>query len=179
MRRVVESIESQDRLQCEEACAAINARSRSSRRTCATAIACNIGYKEQLQACGRRYRTTLGSRIDVSHLQRRRQSTFFAVNVVIGHSGFRVRQDHGVEREVESLARAHGVAVTWSRKQAWFVLWSRRVTAAFGPSSNVTRSRYNIVLERGSIRSLGAALVRNLALRIRPAGHNIGRRRHP
>jgi NAD(P)-dependent dehydrogenase (short-subunit alcohol dehydrogenase family) len=137
--------------QCEAACAAITARHGPGR---AIAIACNIGYKEQLQALVDETHERLGS-IDVL-ICNAGVNPFFGPSADIPDSAFdkimasNVKSNHWLAHMVlpDMVEKRHGSVIVTSS------------TAAFGPSEVL--GTYNIS------KTADLALVRNLALEYGP-----------
>ena len=137
--------------QCEAACAAITARHGAGR---AIAIACNIGYKEQLQALVDETHERLGS-IDVL-ICNAGVNPFFGPSADIPDSAFdkimasNVKSNHWLAHMVlpDMVEKRHGSVIVTSS------------TAAFGPSEVL--GTYNIS------KTADLALVRNLALEYGP-----------
>lgn len=140
--------------QCEEACAEINARVGRGR---ATAIACNIGYKEQLQTLVDETHDRLGS-IDIL-ICNAGVNPFYGPSSDIPDSAFdkimasNVKSNHWL---------AHMVLPDMVEKKKGSIMVTSS-TAAFGPSEVL--GTYNIS------KTADLALVRNLALEYGP--HNI------
>jgi NAD(P)-dependent dehydrogenase (short-subunit alcohol dehydrogenase family) len=137
--------------QCEAVTAAINARHGAGR---AIAIACNIGYKEQLQALVDETHERLGS-IDVL-ICNAGVNPFFGPSADIPDSAFdkimasNVKSNHWLAHMVlpDMVEKRHGSVIVTSS------------TAAFGPSEVL--GTYNIS------KTADLALVRNLALEYGP-----------
>jgi len=137
--------------QCEAACAAIAARHGTGR---AIAIACNIGYKEQLQALIDETHERLGA-IDVL-ICNAGVNPFFGPSADIPDSAFdkimasNVKSNHWLAHMVlpDMVEKRHGSVIVTSS------------TAAFGPSEVL--GTYNIS------KTADLALVRNLALEYGP-----------
>ncbi len=140
--------------QCEAACDAINARHGKGR---ATAVACNIGYKEQLQGLVDETHKKLGA-IDVL-ICNAGVNPFYGPSAEIPDSAFdkimasNVKSNHWLAHMVlpDMVKKRHGSVIITSS------------TAAFGASEVL--GTYNIS------KTADLALVRNLALEYGP--HNV------